>query len=238
MDTIKIDHSKVLMIAHRGVSGLEIENTCPAFIAAAVKSYYGIETDVHVTLDGKFIICHDDNIKRVTGIDMVIEENNYDNLKKISIREKDNSTRSDLVFPDLEDYLRICKKYNKVSILELKNTMTQNHIARLVETVKNLDWFFKTTFISFSKENVITLKQSYPDADVLFLTDQATEETLEFLLKYRIGLDIYYKSLSKEYVDLLHSKEIKVYCWTVDEPKDAYALIDMGVDAITSNILE
>ena len=42
------DKGNVKMIAHRGVSGLERENTCPAFVAAGVKSYYGIETDVHV----------------------------------------------------------------------------------------------------------------------------------------------------------------------------------------------
>ena len=54
MDTIKINKKNVLMIAHRGVSGLETENTKEAFIIAGNKSYYGIETDVHVTLDGKF----------------------------------------------------------------------------------------------------------------------------------------------------------------------------------------
>ena len=38
------------MVAHRGVSGLERENTCPAFVAAGVKSYWGIETDIHYSL--------------------------------------------------------------------------------------------------------------------------------------------------------------------------------------------
>ena len=89
MNTIKIDNKQVLMIAHRGVSGLEIENTCPAFIAAAVKTYYGIETDVHVTKDGRYLICHDDNILRVTGVDMIIEESNYEDLKKQVVLEKD-----------------------------------------------------------------------------------------------------------------------------------------------------
>ena len=74
MDTIKINKKNVLMIAHRGVSGLETENTKEAFIIAGNKSYYGIETDVHVTLDGKFLICHDDNILRVTGKDLIIEQ--------------------------------------------------------------------------------------------------------------------------------------------------------------------
>ena len=61
MDTIKIDKNNVKLIAHRGVSGIERENTAAAFVAAGNRSYYGIETDVHVTKDGKFVIIHDDD---------------------------------------------------------------------------------------------------------------------------------------------------------------------------------
>ncbi|MFQ7076813.1 MAG: glycerophosphodiester phosphodiesterase family protein [Christensenellaceae bacterium] len=55
MNTVKIDKKNCRMIAHRGVSGLEKENTCAAFVAAGVKTYYGIETDVHVTADGEYL---------------------------------------------------------------------------------------------------------------------------------------------------------------------------------------
>lgn len=238
MNTIKIDKKQVLMIAHRGVSGLEVENTCPAFIAAAVKTYYGIETDVHVTKDGRYLICHDDNILRVTGVDMIIEESNYEDLKKQVVLEKDFSTRSDLVLPDLSDYLRICKKYQKEAILELKNTMDIKHIMGIVTLVKTLGWFENTTFISFSSDNLVNLKAMYPNAKAQFLTDKITDEVVEFLLKYNLDLDVYYKSLNKEFIQKVHQKGIKVNCWTVDMKEDAYALIEMGVDMITSNILE
>ena len=46
--TVQFNKGEIKMIAHRGLSGLERENTCPAFVAAGVKSYYGIETDVLV----------------------------------------------------------------------------------------------------------------------------------------------------------------------------------------------
>ncbi len=49
MDTIKIEKKNTLMVAHRGVSGLEKENTLAAFVAADNRSYYGVETDVHRT---------------------------------------------------------------------------------------------------------------------------------------------------------------------------------------------
>ena len=49
MNTIKVDRKNTLMVAHRGVSGIEKENTCAAFVAAGNRSYYGVETDVHRT---------------------------------------------------------------------------------------------------------------------------------------------------------------------------------------------
>ena len=66
MNTTKINSKNVKMVAHRGVSGIERENTCPAFVAAGNRSYFGIETDVHVTKDGKFVIIHDETTERIS----------------------------------------------------------------------------------------------------------------------------------------------------------------------------
>ena len=73
MDTLHLNAPQVKMVAHRGMSGLELENTCSAFVAAGNRSYYGIETDVHRTSDGHFIIIHDDNTKRVAQDEMIVE---------------------------------------------------------------------------------------------------------------------------------------------------------------------
>ena len=67
MDTVKISHGNTKMIAHRGLSGIEQENTNAAFVAAGNRSYYGIETDVHRTADGQYVIIHDDTTARVTN---------------------------------------------------------------------------------------------------------------------------------------------------------------------------
>lgn len=73
MDTIKVEGASAKFIAHRGLSGIETENTVAAFLAAANRSYYGIETDVHLTKDGKFILIHDDRTKRLCdmGVDYI-----------------------------------------------------------------------------------------------------------------------------------------------------------------------
>ena len=46
-ETVKLNaKGKVQIIAHRGMSALETENTAAAFIAAGNSSCYGVETDI------------------------------------------------------------------------------------------------------------------------------------------------------------------------------------------------
>ena len=78
MDTLKLEKGSTLMVAHRGLSGIEKENTMPAFVAAGNRSFFGIETDVHRTADGQFVVIHDDSTKRVAGVDFIIEETDFD----------------------------------------------------------------------------------------------------------------------------------------------------------------
>ena len=78
MDTVKIDKNATRMIAHRGLSGIEPENTNAAFIAAGNRSYFGIETDVHRTADGKFVVIHDDTTDRVCEEDLSVENSLFD----------------------------------------------------------------------------------------------------------------------------------------------------------------
>ena len=130
MDTIKINRGNTKMVAHRGVSGLELENTCAAFVAAGNRSYYGVETDVHVTSDGQFIIIHDDNTGRVAAESMVVEESGYETLRALQLKQKDGTMRTDLRLPSLEEYLSICKHYDKVCVLELKNPMEEAAVKK------------------------------------------------------------------------------------------------------------
>ena len=74
MNTVKIDKYFRGMIAHRGLSGIETENTLPAFIAAANRSYFGIECDVHASKDGKIIVTHDDLVEvPAEAVDSVLD---------------------------------------------------------------------------------------------------------------------------------------------------------------------
>ena len=106
MDTIHVEHGSTRMVAHRGVSGLECENTNAAFVAAGNRSYYGIETDIHRTSDGRFVVCHDDDLRRVAGENISVETTALAELQSIVLYDKDGTKgRADLRVSVLENYI-------------------------------------------------------------------------------------------------------------------------------------
>lgn len=240
MNTVLFENKgNIKMIAHRGLSGLERENTCPAFVAAGVKSYFGIETDVHVTRDGKYIIIHDDHLRRVAGLDMRVEDSLFDELRAVRFTDRDGVTpRADIFLPTLEEYLSICKKYGKLAVLELKNDMPSEHVEGIAATVDAMGMLSSTTFISFSKNNLLYLRAAYPEAMAQFLTGELNGENTAFILDNKLDADIYYKSLTKDFVELMHAHGRIVNVWTVDTTDAAESMRELGVDMITTNILE
>ena len=240
MNTIKLDNKEnIKMIAHRGISGIECENTCPAFVAAGLKSYYGIETDVQVTLDGKFIIVHDSDLKRIAGLDIEVLTSNFDDLRAIRFSSIDGTVpRTGLYLPSLEEYLSICKKYGKEAYLEICAISLYDHVIGIASTVEQMGMMDSTTFISFNHSNLTDLRSSYPHAKAQLLTGDIGKDNIAFILENNIDAGIYYPNLTKEFVDLMHANGRIVNVWTVDTLEDAERMRDMGVDVITSNIIE
>lgn len=239
MDTIKIDKKGTKLVAHRGLSGIEKENTNSAFVAAGNRSYYGIETDIHRTGDGRFVVCHDDNLNRVAGEDVFVEKESLSKVQSVVLFDKDGSkNRQDLRASVLENYLDICKKYSKHAVLELKSDFTDQEIEKIIEIVKSFDYLENITFISFIYSNLTKIRKICPNQSVQFLFMEINEQIIEDVVKDKIDVDAYYKNLTKETIDLLHKKGIIVNCWTVDDSKMAEQLIEWGVDYITTNILE
>ena len=242
MDTIKLEGTKAKMIAHRGLSCIERENTYPAFIAAANRSYYGIETDVHVAKDGNFVIIHDSTTERVSNglININVEKCTYDQIKEIVLPDLDGSiSRNDIRIPLLQDYINICKKYSKKCILEIKDRFNKKDIIRMVELIKTLDYLDNVIFISFVYENLVDLREILPNCNIQFLTDKEIDNKLiAKLKKYNFDLDIHFHRINNESLNLLHDNDIKVNVWTCDNKEKAETLSKLGVDFITSNILE
>lgn len=242
MDTIKFKKKKVKIIAHRGLSGLEKENTCPAFVAAGNRSYFGIETDVHRTVDGKYVVIHDETTERISnGANNInIETTPFEDYKDVILPDIDGSTnRRDTVVPLLVDYIKICKKYDKICVLEIKNRFEKQHIEEVIEIIREQGYLDKVIFISFNFENCVDLRSLLPNHDIQWLTGgPIKEERINDLVKYNFNLDINFKSIDKATIKRLHALGLTVNCWTVNTKEDGEKLVKMGIDYITTNILE
>ncbi len=240
MDTIKVPSKKgVKFIAHRGVSGIERENTNAAFVAAGNRSYFGIETDIHKTVDGNYVIIHDDTTGRVAIDNLTVELSTYDTLRSLTLLNTDGKkSRSDLKIPNLAEYIGINKKYGKVAVLELKNAFMEAEIFDICEKIDELGYLDNVIFISFCYDNLVYLRKKYPKQPAQFLTSKYDEFLISRLKEHSLDLDIRESALTAENTAALKAAGITINCWTVDDAARAEELIGYGVDMITTNILE
>ena len=237
MDTIKINFKNI--VAHRGQSGLERENTASAFVAAGNRRNVGIETDVHVTADGKYIIIHNDNTEQVTGVNMSVEGSNFADLRALRVIDMDGTRdRADLMLPTVTEYIRICKRYGKHCVFELKNAFTKEQIAEICAIFEGEGYMEHTTFITFVYENLVYLRELYPAQSAQYLVCELNSEIIDKCTAIKVDLDVLHTALTKENIAAAHAAGIVVNCWTVDTVADAERVIACGVDYITSNILE
>lgn len=239
MDTVKFDKKNTKMIAHRGLSGIELENTCSAFVAAGNRSYYGIETDIYKTADGHFIVGHDDNYKRISGEEIYLEKETLARLQEVVFFDKDGTKgRVDLRPATLENYLSIVKKYEKHAILELKSDFTDEEIAKMIEIIKSYDYLDNLTFISFNYENLKRVRKILPNQSAQYLFWKLTDEEIARLKEDKIDADVWCIELTEEQIKKAHEAGLSVNCWTVNEKENGERFASWGIDYITSNILE
>lgn len=99
-----LDNDRFYIFGHRGSSELFPENTMSAFSDSASDSRVdGIELDVQLTLDGKVVIAHDEDLKRTAGRPGIIADMTWDELKGIDVGSFKDPRFSDQRIPLLED---------------------------------------------------------------------------------------------------------------------------------------
>lgn len=254
MDTIKINKQNTLMVAHAGLSGMETANTSAGFIAAANRSYWGIECDLLCAKDG-FVIIHNPTTAGISPVELSVTDSTVEELQSITLydrpffygmdsfglRSDGSATRTDLRIPTLREYIHICKKYGKVCVLELKRPMDADAIEKVIEEFKAQDYLDEVVFISFHRKNLDEVRRQLPDATIQFLTGEKqifTDEFLDDMANQGFDLDIHIFTTTKELVDRIHQRGMKVNVWTCDWLDKAEKLVEWGVDYITTNIFE
>ena len=227
------------MIAHRGYSKYELENTKEAFLAAANRSYFGIETDVTLLKDRSMILFHDDDLKRLVGSDTKIRDLTYKEAMGIELIAKGTYHTYNYHLGTFLEYLRICKHYNKYPVIELKWGFDNDAVDEIMKIILEEDMFDKSMIICYTMSTILYLKNKYPAYHTQFLLGFLySEEIINQCLEENINLDLRHDLVTKELVERFHTKGLEVNCWTVDTKEIYDRMVECGVDYITTNILE
>lgn len=126
--------------AHRGFSDEFPENTILAFEEAGkCGAFQAIETDVRMTGDGVLVCIHDQTLDRTTGVTGDVSDYDYDFLKTFNINGGlgwDDKYECQCQIPSFDEYLDVCKQYNMVPYVELKN-LTNEGVKKVVDALHN-----------------------------------------------------------------------------------------------------
>lgn len=124
------------LIAHRGLHNNKDvpENSLEAF-KLAIKSNYIIELDIHLLKDNTIVVFHDDNLKRMTGIDKKIKDFTYEELKKIKLLD------TKYTIPTFDEVLKIIN--GKVPVIvefkyDLKAGLLEEQAVKLLDKYNGL----------------------------------------------------------------------------------------------------
>ena len=167
-----------LILAHRGLVTQYQENTMAA-VMASVKSDVcnGTEFDVFLTKDNRVVLFHDENMKRLTGVDKEIYDMTWADLQTIQVKkeiEVDGGLRvydKEEQIPLLEDVLEELKGTDGFVDIELKaykpswkRRKLGRHVARILDRMDMHDQLICTSFNFFMLRDLEKTSRAVPSA--------------------------------------------------------------------------
>ena len=226
--------NEIKFIAHRGYHEYYIENTYGAFVEAGKRNSYAIETDIYLTKDN-VMICNHNN--KIDGMDKDIVDCYYDEIKNIELHK--NNITSKVCF--FEDYLKVCKKYNKIPVIEFKMTPP---LEWVINVLKTISLFYgdinEVEFISFGREIckiLLDLKEKHNyKYQVYRLVSE--DKYIEEAYSDAMNISCYYEKVNQEILNKFESKNLEVKVWTVDDRNALEKMINLGIKTITSDIFD
>lgn len=234
-------NGKIAVVAHRGFWNCEqggfSENSIASLKAAQDNGLWGSECDIHLTSDGRVIVNHNNDIAGLK-----IAEHTFTELCEHKLPNGECR-------PSFEEYVAQasgCK--TTVLVVEFKIQPSEEIEDKLVESaVKILKQYrmFKpdrVLFISFSEHICQYIADKYPRFINQFLASNSTIKKKDvhpsvFATKGINGVDYKENLFLKhpEFVEEAKANNMSVNVWTVNDEKNIQKMIDLGVDAITSN---
>ncbi len=218
------ESGEMVVIAHRGGSQLFLENTMTAFRKVQELGVDAIELDIHASKDGKLIVIHDPNIKRISGIDRYVADMTFEEISKVELEGGER-------IPDFETVLR---EIEIPLVVELK---AADVVMALISIFReHPEYIERCVVISFLHEILKVMKEEFPQlvtgallagfpVDPVAVAKSCGADTLS----------LYFEGITKEYVDRCHEGGILVSVWTPNTEKEIADSIAAGVDSIGSD---
>lgn len=240
--------SAQMLIGHRG-SLWGVENTTDAFVSGAGAGYEGLECDIRCTADGKFVVSHDSNFKRLAGPETPIAEMTLEEVLQIQLHQEREGDEYDASPATLEEFLDICTDFDITPVIEIKkcwNIYSSNDnpddcnydgIPALMELIAGKGLTDRVVIISFMVHVLDNIHSRYPGVQLQFLTEEDWKPWEAWCKERNIGIDVYYPLATQELINAFQTAGLCVNAWTVDDPAEFKRLQSIGIDMITTNKL-
>ncbi|WP_153916316.1 glycerophosphodiester phosphodiesterase [Shewanella sp. TC10] len=218
----------MLIFAHRGASGYEVENTLAAMEKALALNVQAIELDVY-NIEGELYVFHDRRLEGKTSGFGLTHLSTRDEISQVTIKQHR--------IPTLWQVMELINGRCIVNI-ELKGYHTAEPLVAIYpKLISELNFNEQQLLISsFNQPYLAIVKQHLPQARVAPILAGVPlhyAEAVTALNAYSIHVDLHF--VTHEMVNNAHQRGAKIYVYTVDNPEDIHALEGLGVDGIFSN---
>jgi len=239
-----VGHSSVQheieIIAHRGFSSSAPENTISAIEAAINAGADAVEFDIQFSADGCAVLFHDDTLDRTTDDSGPIHKRTLGELAILDAGSWFSSRFKGEPIPTLALALtRIDLRMTGVYI-EVKGSAKHDDLDRVAQTVLETGSEDQIVFIAIDWSVLDRLRMLHSELNIGYIVEQSSraEEAImrasqdpRALINFDAGILLDNQKISDHTI----SEGIDMATWTVDNPKDAARLLDLGVHRITTN---
>jgi glycerophosphoryl diester phosphodiesterase len=234
-----------LVVAHRGASAHEAENTLPAFELAIAAGADVVELDVRMTADDVAVVMHDADVSRTTDGAGLVRDLALTDVKGLRIRTADGG-QTDV--PTLDEALD-CLSGRAAVDVEIKNIPGEPDFdpsgeVAVEATLRALASVAFEGFALVSSFNPLSIARSRelaPDVPTGLLTTDDVEASVALSFAHAQGhpwvlpFTEAVLAAGPSVAEEAHRLGMRLGTWITDDPPVAVELMRRGVDAVATN---